>query len=158
MDAQPAGFPATRFNPILLAHEVKDVGVHGLRPDSRSGRRIRSKPARCSAAGLDRFWVSRRLRALNERTFRERYPQAPSDRGWSECPEPVADASLPQIFRALQDIVYNADLTADRDLALILSALLKRAVELLPEGANGSLFHEHDVPPVSHPAITRVRG
>jgi hypothetical protein len=33
MDAQPAGFPATRFNPILLAHEVKDVGVHGLRPD-----------------------------------------------------------------------------------------------------------------------------
>lgn len=89
--------------------------------------------------------LSRRLRALNERTFRERYPQAPSDRGWSECPEPVADASLPQIFRALQDVVYNADLTADRDLALILSALLKRAVELLPEGANGSMFHEQDV-------------
>ncbi|MNL55633.1 hypothetical protein D3C87_1790620 [compost metagenome] len=53
--------------------------------------------------------------------------------------------SLPQIFRALQDIVYNADLTADRDLGLILSALLKRAVELLPEGASGSLFHEQDV-------------
>jgi hypothetical protein len=88
-------------------------------------------PPGWTASGL-----SRRLRALNERTFRERYPHAPSDHGWSECPEPVADVSLPQIFRALQDIVYNADLTVDRDLALILSALLQRAIGLLPEEAS----------------------
>lgn len=89
--------------------------------------------------------LSRRLRALNELTFRERYPQASFDRDWSECPEPVAGANLPQTFRAVQDIVYNANLAADRDLGLILSALLRRAVELLPEGATGSVFHERDV-------------
>lgn len=89
--------------------------------------------------------LSRRLRALNELTFRQRYPQAPFDRDWSECPDPVAGASLSQIFRALQDITYNIDLTADRDLGLILSALVKRAVELLPEGTSGSLFDEQDV-------------
>ncbi|MND46025.1 hypothetical protein D3C80_368960 [compost metagenome] len=91
--------------------------------------------------------LSRRLRALNELTFQQRYPQASFEREWSECPEPVAGVNLPQIFRALQDVVYNADLTADRDLGLILSDLLKRAVELLPEGACGSLFHEQDVAP-----------
>lgn len=79
--------------------------------------------------------LSRRLRALNELTFRERYPQAPLDRECSECPEPVSSTGLHQTFRALQDVVYNANLAVDRDLALILSAILKRAVELLPEGA-----------------------
>lgn len=77
--------------------------------------------------------LSRRLRALNEMTFRQRYPQASFEREWSECPEPLADVRLSQIFRALQDVVYNADLTADRDLGLILSALLKRVIELSPD-------------------------
>ncbi|MGO4408529.1 MULTISPECIES: hypothetical protein [unclassified Brevundimonas] len=89
--------------------------------------------------------LSQRLRALNELTFRERYPQAAIDREWSECPEPVLSASLPQIFRALQDVVYSSNLAADREAALIVSSILGRAIELLPEGADKSGNHEPEV-------------
>jgi hypothetical protein len=91
--------------------------------------------------------LSQRLRALNELAFHERYPQAAIDRAWSECPDVVLGASLPQVFRALQDVVYNSNLAADRETALFVSSILGRAIELLPEGAGRTGSQEHEVFP-----------
>ena len=89
--------------------------------------------------------LSKRLRDLNELAFYEQFPQAALDRAWSECPEAVLGASLPQVFRALQDVVYNSNLAADREAALIVSSILVRAIELLPESAVKSGSRDHEV-------------
>lgn len=85
--------------------------------------------------------LSRRLRVLNEVMFRRRYPRAPFEREWSECPAPVSAASLPQVFRALQELAYNADPAADPEAARLLPVILARAVKLLPQDAIGSIGH-----------------
>lgn len=57
---------------------------------------------------------------------------------------------------AVQETFQDFYATADRDLGLILSALLQRAVEHLPEGASGSLFHEQDVTASENEAPCRI--